>query len=331
MAITTRVITGPIETPEHEVVEQGFLRVNLLYPIVDGTTMVAPFKLEFRIVDGEPVDCALSAPGWYDIRIFDTIEEKVWSFQANLYPNGGSAISVAELWQLALLEDGSLIPNDPERLDASVLGSNGATGGYVLTADGDGGTDWLPVGALTPGDMTKAVYDSDDDGIVEEADYAATSGLAADATLFGGLSPSSYQEALAGAVSEGAILTWDDTLEQYTPNENFLVDASGNVVSGGIRLIGALYGNVFVMNQVYYLIDDETHVVVVKEDDVELRLPNAALQAGRVIEIKKASSDGFTVLITSVGGQIDGNTTYELVYQYEALTLVAADDNWYIY
>ncbi len=202
----------------------------------------------------------------------------------------------------------------------------------MLTADGDGGTDWLAVGALTPGDMTKAVYDTNDDGRVDAADHAINADLAADATLFGGLSPSAYQLLLQPAVTQGAILTWDIGSTAYTPNENFLVDADGNILAGGIRLIGALYGNVYVMDIVYYLVDEETHVLVIKEDDVELRLPDPVAHDGRIIEIKKASTDGNIVSVTSAGGgTIEGGATYALEYQYEAITVVSANGEWFIF
>jgi hypothetical protein len=86
------------------------------------------------------------------------------------------------------------------------------------------------------------------------------------------------------------------------------------------------------MNQVYYLIDEETHIVVVRENNVEVRLPDPSAHNGRVIEIKKASSDGFIVLVTSAGGgTIDGEINYELNYKYEAITLVSANDEWFIF
>jgi hypothetical protein len=333
MAITTRQLTGPIETPEHEAVETGLLRVHLLYPIAEEDTLVAPFKVEYSITDGDlPATAKIATPGWYEFRIYDYANEQVWSFQVTVWSNSGSSISIAELWLLSRLDQDDATNVNLENVDASILGSDGALAGTVLTADGDGGTDWLAVGALTPGDMTKAVYDTNDDGRVDAADHALNADLAADATLFGGLSPSAYQLLLQPAVNQGAILTWDIGSTAYTPNENFLVDADGNILAGGIRLIGALYGNVYVMNIVYYLVDEETHVLVIKEDDVELRLPDPVAHDGRIIEIKKASTDGNIVSVTSAGGgTIEGGATYDLEYQYEAITVVSANGEWFIF
>src|SRR5690606_38432043 len=54
--------------------------------------------------------------------------------------------------------------------DAADLGSGVATDGYVLTADGAGGAAWEAVAGS--GDMTKAAYDTNDDGTVDSADEA---------------------------------------------------------------------------------------------------------------------------------------------------------------
>lgn len=334
MAIQVRQLTGPIETPDSEVVETGTLRVRLLFPIAYDSTFIAPYKLDYTITDGElPASAKVTAPGKYEFRINDYADNSVYSFQQTVFTDSGSPISIAELWLLSRLDDpdcGGCM--DWENFDAATLGSDGSPEGYVLTADGDGGTDWLPVAALTPGDMTKAVYDPDDDGRVLAADHATEADLAADATLFGGLAPSAYQEALADASSAGAILTWDTGLSAYTPNNNFLVDDDGNILAGGIKIIGALYGNVFVMDQVYYLVDDETHVLVIKEDDVELRLPDPTLHDGRIVEIKKESDDGNDVLITVAGGgQIEGQANYSLLHRYDAITVVSINGEWFIF
>lgn len=333
MALVTRQITGPIETPEHEVVTTGFLKVKLLYPIAEDTTFIAPYRLEYEITAGAlPATCVVTTVGWYELTILDTIEERIWSFQVMIYPDGGASISVAELWLLSRLQDGPDTSIPPEQVDLSLFGSDGATAGHVLTADGAGATDWLPVGALTPGDMTKAVYDPDDDGKVNAADVADSALHADDSDLLGGISPAGYQEAIDDAVNGGAILTWDDVGLEYTPNENFTVDDDGNIEAGGIRIIGALYGNVFVDNLVYYLVDEETHVLVTTPSDAELRLPDPVVEDGRVIEVKKGSADGLVVTLTTVGSSsIDGQATYELVNKYEALTLVAINNEWWIF
>ena len=245
MAIITRQITGPIETPEHLAVATGLMRVALLHPISDDDTLILPFKLEYNITNGAlPASCRLATPGKYGFRIYDYAEERVWSFQVDVFPNSGSSISVAELWLLSKLDGDDAGDIDLTGIDAAILGSDGAADGFVLTADGSGGAAW-------------------------------------EAT------------------------------------------ASSTV---------ALYGDVFLVNQVYYLVQDKTHLIVTEEDDVEIRLPDPASENGRIIRVKKASSDGHTVSITSEeDALIDGQLSYPLVYQYEAITLVAANDEWLIF
>ena len=333
MAIQTRQLTGPIETPENEAVTSGLLRVRLLFPIAEDTTFIAPFKLEYTITDGElPVTAKVVVPGSYEFRIFDEVNGKIYSFQQVVFDDEVTAISIAELWLLSRLDDPDCLITDYENFDAALFGSDGSAAGEVLTSNGTGGTTWEPVAGAGLGDMVKAVYDTNDDGRVDAADHATDADLAADATLFGGIAPAGYQEALDDAVNEGAILTWDVGTSAYTPNENFQVDDDGNILAGGIRLVGALYGNVYVMSIVYYLVDEETHVLVTKEDDVELRLPDPTAHDGRVIEIKKASLDGNTVSVTSAGGGlIDGVSTYELEYKYDAITAVSINGEWFIF
>lgn len=333
MAIVTRQITGPIETPEHEVVTTGLMRVKLLYPIAEDTTFVAPFNLKYIITEGAlPLTCKVTTPGWYELTINDVIEERVWSFQVMIYPDGGDPISVAELWLLSRVSDGPDTSIPPEQIDLSWYGSDGAADDEVLTADGAGGTEWRPIASTGLGDMLKSTYDTNDDGKVDAADVADTALHADDSDLLGGISAAGYQPILDPAINEGAILTWDIGTSEYLPNENFLVDDDGSITTGGIRLTGPSYANVFVMTQVYYLVDEETHVLVVTANDVELRLPNPTVEDGRVIEVKKGSDDGFVVTLTVVGSlPIDGQATYELVNKYEAVTLVAINDEWFIF
>ena len=68
------------------------------------------------------------------------------------------------------------------------------------------------------------------------------------------------------------------------------------------------------------------------EAAAEVRLPDPALNVGRVIEIKKASSDGHVVTVSSAGGgTIEGSNYYYLNYQYEAVTMISVNDDWYVF
>ena len=330
MAIQTRRITGPIATPDHEAVQTGFLRIRLLSPISDGETLVAPFRMEYRITDGElPDNCKVSTPGSYELQVLDFTEERVWSFQVDILPDSGEDISVAELWQISQLLSG--LPCDPENFDASLFGSDGADAGMVLTADGSGGTSWELVTGEGLGDMLKAVYDTDDDGVVEQSDLADVASLADDSLLFGGLSPDSYQAVLSPG-DPGALLVWDALLETYVPHSSVLLTPSGDLNLSSLSVSGPIFTQTFVMNQVYYLVEDESIVLVTIEDEAEVRMPAPATNEGRVIQVKKGSSDGIIVTISSAGGAtIEGQMTYTLTYQYEAVTLIAINGSWFIF
>jgi hypothetical protein len=334
MAIQTRQITGPIETPEHVVVTSGVLRITLLHPIAEEDTFVAPFRLEYPITNGDlPVSCKLSVPGKYEFRIMDTAENRIWSFQICVTLGTGSPISLAQLWLLSRLEEGECeCALNCDTLDAATLGSDGAPEGYVLTATGDGATEWRPISGDGLGDMLKAIYDTNDDGCVDCADYASESGLSQNSIRLGGLIAAAYQLKIQEAINEGAVLTWDDTLNEYTPNENFIIAPDGGITIGDITINGGFYTNTGVVNQVYYEIGDELYIIVTIEDDAEVVLPDPILEDRREINIKKVSTNPYDVLITVAGGgNIEGGISYTLKHQYDAITCVAIDGDWYIY
>jgi len=334
MAIQTRQITGPIETPEHEVVTAGYLRITLLHPIAEDDTFVAPFKLNYDIVDGDlPPTCKITVPGVYEFRIMDTAENRIWSFQICVIYGVGTPISIAQLWLLARLENGECgCPDNCDSLDAANLGSDSAPDGWVLTSNGDGTSEWRIISGDGFGDMLKSVYDTNNDGIVNEADYAGNAGLSQNSLRLGGLFASEYQLKLPDGVNEGAILTWDDTLQKWTPNENFLVGPGGDVTFGDIIINGGIYTNPTVVNQVYYEIDDETHILVIIEDDAEVVLPDPVVEDRRVINIKRTSPNNYDVLVTvDGGGDIEGSPSYTLKHKYDAITCVAINGEWHIY
>lgn len=336
MAIITRQITGPIETPEHEVVTTGQLRIDLTHPIADDDTFIAPISLEYDITDGDlPATCKVAAPGKYEFRISDAVNSRIWSFQVCVYDSSADPISLAQLWLISRLEDGDC-PQSCEGLDAASLGSDGAPDGYVLTADGTGGTEWLPTG-VGVGDMLKAVYDTNDDGRVNYADHALLATQANNADTLEGYPASAFHPKIVDAINDGAVLTWNDTLNEYTPNEFFLIGPGGEITLGEVHLGDtyldeSLYGNVVTVNSVYYEIDEGTHILVIIEDDAEVVLPDATAEDRRVINIKRTSDNAYDVTVSvDGGGLIEGATTFILEHKYDAITCVAINDEWWIY
>ena len=149
--------------------------MHLLYPIVDGDVLIAPFKLEYVIADGAlPAGAKVAAPGSYEFRIQDYAEARVWSFQVAVFANSGSSISIAELWLLSRLDQDDPTGIDLENVDAALLGSNGAPYGFVLTADGNGATFW---GVSGGGDVLGQYLrgDVDDTGVMVYLGYTKTS------------------------------------------------------------------------------------------------------------------------------------------------------------
>ncbi len=65
--------------------------------------------------------------------------------------------------------------------------------------------------------------------------------------------------------------------------------------------------------------------------DYTIALPAASTVANKVFYIKKTSTESYTLTIDGNGTEtIDGNTTVELVSQYDTLTIISDGSNWYI-
>jgi hypothetical protein len=318
MTIQTRQITGPIETPEHEAVTSGVLRIDLLNPIAVDDTFIAPVNLEYAITNGDlPVTCKLVVPGKYEFRIYDDIAGRIWSFQGWVYPNSGSPISIAQLWMIAKLDGAGCSSECSEGFDAANLGSDGAPDGWVLTAQGDGTTEWEPIDPGLYGDMFKSVYDTNDDGCVDCADYAAEAGLAQNSLLFDNKPVAYFQKRLPNGTNAGDILIWNTGLMEWRP----------------AAAAGSDYQAVTVVNQVYYEVDsDDSYILVIIEDDAEVVLPNPALEDGRVINIKRRSANNYDVVVSAAGGGlIEGDTSFILRHKYDAIKCVSINSEWYIY
>lgn len=93
-----------------------------------------------------------------------------------------------------------------------------------------------------------------------------------------------------------------------------------------------LVSNVRRVNVNYYLVaDDDSYIVVVTAANTEIVLPDAAASNGRVVHIKKGAVNGFDVEVTTAGGLIEGDPSFFLVRQYEAITCTAVDGRWWVY
>jgi hypothetical protein len=83
----------------------------------------------------------------------------------------------------------------------------------------------------------------------------------------------------------------------------------------------------------YEVLPTDSHILVTVADDAEVVLPSATTYDGRVVHIKRTSSNVYDVEISVVGGGglVEGAASYILKHQYEAVTCVAIDGGWWIY
>lgn len=107
-----------------------------------------------------------------------------------------------------------------------------------------------------------------------------------------------------------------------------------NLTDDGWELIDyELPSAVVVVNVNYYEVaDDDLYLLVIIEDDAEVVLPNATTYDGRVVHIKRTSSNAYDVDVTvDGGGLIEDVASYTLQHKYEAITCVAVNGSWWIY
>jgi len=91
-------------------------------------------------------------------------------------------------------------------------------------------------------------------------------------------------------------------------------------------------GTTVVAVNYYEVQDDDLYLLVVVVDDAEVVLPNATTYDGRVVHIKRTMVNAYDVEVTvDGGGLIEGAASYFLKHQYEAITCVAINSEWFIY
>jgi hypothetical protein len=85
-----------------------------------------------------------------------------------------------------------------------------------------------------------------------------------------------------------------------------------------------------VVNVPYYQVtEDDLYILVVIEADAEVVLPDAPAYDGRVVHIKRSSS--YDVEVSTLGGLIEGGTSFFLRRKYDAISCVSINNDWWIY
>lgn len=169
----TRALTGRVITPSGAGVSSGTVRITPVapYPAAEEMGVLAPTRAEYTITDGL-INGNIVVPAIYKFEVLDG-GTPVWVFFRAV-----ADVATPTTLQEIYLEDADLPEVDPSYLregDSVLLLSAGtAPSGQVLTSLGGGVMGWSGAGA---GDMTKAVYDANGDGIVAAADSAPWSGI----------------------------------------------------------------------------------------------------------------------------------------------------------
>jgi len=107
-----------------------------------------------------------------------------------------------------------------------------------------------------------------------------------------------------------------------------------NLADDGWELIDyELPSDVVVVNVNYYEVQDsDLYLLVTVADDAQVVLPNPTTYDGRVVHIKRTMANLYDVEVTvDGGGLIEGGASFFLRHQYEAITCVAINSEWWIY
>ena len=100
---------------------------------------------------------------------------------------------------------------------------------------------------------------------------------------------------------------------------------------------GAVYYNITHISEKSYEVNNNDYTLIcdARYNNVNVKLPPAQNNTGRVIVVKKSDSDKFKltsnkVVITCEEGRIDLNDTTEIKMNYSSRTLQSDGENWYI-
>lgn len=193
MPYSTRAVTGTLTTPAGTGITTGSVKAVPIgiMPASSGSGMLTPVETTFTITSGA-ITGTLVVPARYQFSIYNG-SERVLTFHANVAE--GAATTIQDIYLAAegeitvsasAIYEGSLI---------TLLSSGTVSAGEVLTADGSGG---LAFAAAATGDMTKAVYDTNDDGVVGAADAAPWAGITGKPATF---PPDTHAHAAADVTS----------------------------------------------------------------------------------------------------------------------------------
>jgi hypothetical protein len=129
-------------------------------------------------------------------------------------------------------------------------------------------------------------------------------------------------------------LATDATLSNervLTAGENVtLTDAGAGSTVTVTALAGSMVLNVVTTSSNTYNFADTDCIVLANPTANQiLSLPWAGLHPGRVITIKRAAANGFTVTVSTAGENMDGSIT-RLLSAYESITVVSDGTNWWV-
>jgi hypothetical protein len=95
-----------------------------------------------------------------------------------------------------------------------------------------------------------------------------------------------------------------------------------------IRAYSESYRNIF--SSANILPTDDIIFVDCSSENINLTLPSAISLGGKKIHIKRKIGDFALTILTSLSQTIDGSSSFNILNNYEAITLISDNSNWFI-
>ncbi len=123
--------------------------------------------------------------------------------------------------------------------------------------------------------------------------------------------------------------------QSYIETSN-VTDERSNETYGGYsryKLINNWYPGSVVSKTASYTVELPVQTVLCapSTSNATITLPSAADNHGREIRVKKTNAPGYSVIVNSVSGNIDGSASFLIYDLYESYVFVSDGSNWYVF
>lgn len=241
----------------------------------------------------------------------------------------GSGISIDDSNNISGI--GNLTSSSGRISTATFTMTTGATNNYILSSDASGNASWVNPSTLANSEFSDGgnfIYLADDSG-AETIIIGSTTEANADIIL----------GANGNVVFNEQGNDSDFRIEGVSQGNLLFADASTNRIgvntaspNSSLQVSGSLSLPFKSINDSYTATAlDHTIAVDCTSGNITISLPSASGITGRIYVFKKTDSSTNKIVLDGSGAQtIDGSGTYDIVKQYQSLTVQSTGSNWLI-